>query len=450
MKITRRSLFRLGLSAGIVGFAGRFSRFGMWNALAQDATDYRALVCLFLFGGNDSNNAIVPLATSEYDAYKLLRRTVALEASALLPVMAQSDGAAYGFHPKLTGLQKLFGDGRLAVVANVGTLVTPITRGQYLAKSAAVPSNLFSHLDQQTEWQTASPVAMSATGWAGRLADKVAGLNAPSTFPTFVSVSGGQILGRGAETYPGTVAPGRALGLAGYNAGAASQARLQSLQEMLTFDTGMTLVHAANSALEQGLHDDAQLSKALAGAPALQTVFPTTGIGQQLLQAAKLIQVRRQLGMRRQIFFASLGGFDTHSGQLATQDSLFTQISAAASAFHDATLELGVDQQVTLFTESDFNRTFQPNGNAGTDHAWGGHHLVLGGAVRGGDLYGRFPTFALGGPDDAANEGRWIPSVSVDQYAATLASWFGVDAADLPAVFPNLSNFESQNLGFML
>ena len=218
---------------------------------------------------------------------------------------------------------------------------------------------------------------------------------------------------------------------------------------MLTFDTGMTLVHAANSALEQGLHDDDQLSKALAGATALQTVFPTTGIGQQLLQAAKLIQVRRQLGMRRQIFFASLGGFDTHSGQLATQDSLFTQISAAASAFHDATLELGVDQQVTLFTESDFNRTFQPNGNAGTDHAWGGHHLVLGGAVRGGDLYGRFPTFALGGPDDAANEGRWIPSVSVDQYAATLASWFGVDVADLTTVFPNLSNFPDWNVGFM-
>jgi len=212
----------------------------------------------------------------------------------------------------------------------------------------------------------------------------------------------------------------------------------------------MTLVHAANSALGQGLHDDARLSKALAGAPALQTVFPTTGIGQQLLQVARLIQVRRQLGMRRQIFFASLGGFDTHSGQLATQDSLFTQLSAAASAFHDATLELGVDRQVTLFTESDFNRTFQPNGNAGTDHAWGGHHVVLGGAVRGGDLYGRFPAFALGGPDDAANEGRWIPAVSVDQYAATLASWFGVDAAGLAAVFPNLSNFETPNLGFML
>ncbi|MCC7174034.1 MAG: DUF1501 domain-containing protein [Bryobacterales bacterium] len=448
MKITRRALFRFGLSAGATGVAGRFSRFGLWNALAQDAYDYKALVCLFLFGGNDSNNLIVPLETREYNAYKLLRRGLALEASTLLPVNALTGGAAYGFHPKLSELRQSYVNGRLAVVANVGTLVAPVTRPQYLA-GAAVPSNLFSHLDQQTEWQTASPQATAATGWAGRLADRIAGWNAPPAFPAFISVSGSQILGQGERTQPGTVIPGRGLGPAGFNTSAASQARFRGLQQILTFDTGMTLVHAANSILEQGLQDDARLSKALQGLPALQTVFPATGIGQQLQQVARLIQARQQLGMRRQLFFASLGGFDTHIGQLATQESLFTQLSTAVSAFENATLELGVDQQVTLFTESDFNRTFQPNGNAGTDHAWGGHHIVLGGAVRGGDIYGRFPTFELGGPDDAASEGRWIPSVSVDQYAATLAAWFGVDADGLTAVFPNLSNFETRNLGFL-
>ena len=279
MKITRRSLLRLGFTAGAVGFGSRFSRFGMWNAMAQSAQDYKALVCLFLFGGNDSNNALVPLATSEYDAYRSLRRNLALDASALLPVAART-GAAYGFHSRLAEMQQLFGSGKLAVVANVGTLVTPVTRSQYQAKSTALPGNLFSHLDQQTEWQTASLAGGSPTGWAGRLADRVAPLNQPSTYPTFVSVSGSHIFGQGSQTHPGSVTPGQSLGLAGYSTSAASRARLQALQEILTFDTGMTLVHAANSALAQGMRDDDRLRQALAGAPALQTVFPTTGIGQ--------------------------------------------------------------------------------------------------------------------------------------------------------------------------
>ena len=211
----------------------------------------------------------------------------------------------------------------------------------------------------------------------------------------------------------------------------------------------MTLVHAANGALQQGIHDDEELRKALTGATPLTTTFPATGIGQQLLQVARMIQVREQLGMSRQIFFASLGGFDTHTGQLNDQDSLYNQISPAIVAFNDAMLELGTAQKVTLFTESDFSRTFQPNSNGGTDHAWGAHHFVLGAAVRGGDLYGRFPVLALGGPDDAGAEGRWIPSVSVDQYAATLAAWFGVGVEDLNTVFPNLSNFPDWNVGFM-
>lgn len=416
MKITRRNLFRLGLSAGTLGFAGRFGRFGMLNAMAQDPADYKALVCLFLYGGNDSNNTLVPLNTAEFDAYRSIRKNLALAPASLLPVAARS-GAPYGFHPRLPGMQKLFSDGSLAVISNVGTLVKPVTRSDYMSRTAALPSNLFSHLDQQTEWQTASPLAPSATGWAGRVADIVAPMNGAATFPAFVSVSGSALLGEGSQTHPGSVVPGQTLGLAGYNTTRASQARLQALQEILTFDTGITLVHAANGTLQQGMHDDEELRKALAGAIPLTTTFPATGIGQQLLQVARMIQVRQQLEMSRQIFFASLGGFDTHTSQLTDQGSLYNQISPAIVQFNDAMLELGVAQQVTLFTESDFSRTFQPNSNGGTDHA--------------------------------GAEGRWIPSVSVDQYAATLAAWFGVSLGDLTTVFPNLSNFPDWNVGFM-
>jgi uncharacterized protein (DUF1501 family) len=201
--------------------------------------------------------------------------------------------------------------------------------------------------------------------------------------------------------------------------------------------------------MNYSLAQSAALASALKTLPALQTTFPTTSIGGQMKQIAQIIQARSTLGLQRQIFFASLGGFDTHSDQLPTQQTLYSQLDPALTAFYNATSELGVQQQVTSFTLSDFSRTYQPGSNGGTDHAWGSNHLVLGGAVQGGDVYGKFPTFALGGPDDAGSNGRWIPSASVDQYGATLASWFGVSQTDLVSIFPNISNFTTPTFTFM-
>jgi uncharacterized protein (DUF1501 family) len=330
----------------------------------------------------------------------------------------------------------------------VGTLVVPLTRAQYLAGNIALPENLFSHSDQQLQWQATS-AAQNGTGWGGRVADKIAWMNAPATFPAFLSVAGNAMIGQGGDTTPATVIPGAPLNLTGFSNTTADNARQLALQQLLTLDTGAALVQQASTTMQQGLGDSAILQKAISGATALTTAFPKTSIGAQLQQIAQVIQARNELGMKRQIFFCSLGGFDTHTAQLNTQDTLFAQLDAAVAAFVSATAELGVENNVTTFTESDFARTLQPNTNGGTDHAWGSHHVVLGGAVQGGDVYGQFPELALGGPNDAGSAGRWIPTTALDQYGATLASWFGVVSTDLSYVFPNLANFPASNVGFL-
>ena len=222
-------------------------------------------------------------------------------------------------------------------------------------------------------------------------------------------------------------------------------ARLSALQSLLTFDNGVSLVQASNAIASSGLNQATVLNQALAGGKALTTVFPNTSLGTQLAQVAKIINVRGQLGMRRQIFFAYLGGFDTHDLELNDQGTGLAQVSQAMKAFYDATVEMGTADQVVTFTESDFGRTLQPSGGStlGTDHAWGSHHFVMGGAVKGGDIYGTFPTLELSGPDDANNRGVWIPTTSLDQYGGSLATWFGVDSSKLGTVFPNLANFKN-------
>ncbi|MBS1825742.1 MAG: DUF1501 domain-containing protein [Acidobacteria bacterium] len=446
---SRRNFLRFGCcSVSTLTVASQFSRMGMINALAQSTGDYKALVCVFLFGGNDANNMVLPYST-QYSQYAGVRGTLAIPQGTILQCPTSS-GVVYGLHPSFASLHPLWAQKRLAAVANVGMLVRPTTRQQYLS-GGQVPSNLFSHSDQTSQWQTGMPLG-GTTGWGGRIADKLTqyGINQPSSFPLGVSVSGGALLLNGVTTKPATVNPGQtSTGLEGTNpANAAMVARDVSVQELLEMDSGMALVQAASANTKEGIRIAQLINQATTSNP-LATAFPTTGLGNQMAQIARLIQVRGQLGMRRQIFFASMGGFDTHSNQLPDHANLLTQLSDALAAFQNATVEMGVANQVTTFTESEFSRTFQPSQGAGTDHAWGGHHLLMGAALKGGEMYGTFPTLALQGPDDSGNRGNWIPTTPLDVYGATLAQWFGVPQSDLLSVFPNLANFTTQNLGFL-
>jgi uncharacterized protein (DUF1501 family) len=467
MVLGRRDFIRHSCcTAAVFGAATSLSRLGLIHALAQSAPDFRALVCIFLFGGNDSNNLLVPNdsnASTGYPNYLNLRgANLAIPQNTLLPILSktvQNGGTAFGLHPSIPDLQTLYNSGKLAFLANVGSLSQPLTRSQYLAAGAPKPANLFSHSDQQEQWQTLQVNGLYRTGWAGRMADKIQPIfNPSSAFPPITSVAGSAIFNTGQQTSPYAIipSPNPPQVLPGVDS-----SRLTAFQSLLQFDTGISLIQSASTIEANAIADSQILSSALASAPTLLTTFPANNqLGNQLKQVAQILSVRSALNLNRQIFFCSLGGFDTHSGQIVIQGNLLTQLSQAMNAFYLATKELGIDQKVTTFTMSDFSRTFQPGStgastgsNVGTDHAWGSVQMILGGAVNGGDIYGKMavPTLgSAGGPDDSGSNGRWIPTTSIDQYGATLANWFGVQApADLAAVFPNLANFTTKNLGFI-
>lgn len=466
MSLTRRQFLIqagqgcIGYALGAAAFAAGVERFGVINALAQ-GNDYKALVCIFLAGGNDGNNMVVPTSTTEYNAYSAARAAsgLAIARDTLLPI-APAGLNSFGLHPSLADLHALWTSQQVAVVCNAGPLVQPLTRQQYQSGMAR-PYQLFSHSDQVAQWQTSVSDRIAQTGWGGRTADAFAAHS--SGLPMITALSGG-IFTRGQATTALSIATAptalnQVLVLNGFGTAADETARRNAMEALRAIDTGSTLVTAANRTTQQAV----DIGRTFNADVTLATVFPNTTLGNQLKQVAKVIKFNATspaLGLNRQIFFCQLGGFDTHQNQVGTQASLLLQMSQAVKAFSDATVELGMGQQVTTFTLSDFGRTLQPAGTGsgvvGSDHAWGNHHFIVGGAVRGGAFYGVqgasgsvFPVLQLGGPDDTDTRGRWIPTTSVEQYAATLASWYGVADADLPIVFPNIGRFTTPDLGFM-
>ena len=441
MRKNRRTFLKNCCALGAAGMASRLGPLGMVSAYAQPAADYKALVCIFMFGGNDSNNMIVP-TDSRYTAYQTMRGPVALTGASLLA--AGSSG--YGFHPALLNVQRLYSENRAAAVFNVGTLVRPTGRDDL--DNGMLPRNLYSHSDQVQQWQTSDPNG-GGSGWGGRLNDHALQHNT-GVLPPGITVNGGNALFLSGLTTKGlNFSNADSFGFNSFGDGNAMSARLGALQKLLTFDSGLRLVSAANGVLGESIKSAQEIEGALSAAPALPVEFPGSGLAQQLAQVAQIIAVRDGLGFKRQIFFAGLGGFDNHENLLGNHAQLMATVDGAIGAFM-ATMEArGTMSNVTLFTESEFNRTGNANANVGTDHAWGGHHMVFGGAVHGGAMYGTFPTHQLRGPDDAGDRGNWIPTTSLDQYAATLGGWFGVSDTDLLTVFPNLPNFAPQRLGFL-
>jgi uncharacterized protein (DUF1501 family) len=517
MNESRRKFLRNSV-CGLTGAAmvASLDRLNLVNAMVQQqpdvASDYRALVCIFLNGGSDCNNMVIPYddytvsgggATNGYDnvrtASGLAVPKSALANTRITP--SNTSGVSYAFHPNLSpefgsvagqakGLMDIWTAGKLAVLCNVGSLVQPLTRTQY-GQGIGRPYQLFSHSDQVAQQQTSVSNTVGQTGWGGRVADKTSSLNGAVGLPMNISLAGASLFATGINSRqlsiaaaPTTLANLLVLNWSGPSvANPNTTSPLSSYRTLLGFDQSSTLIKGASDTTNSALTADAALN--LAGDPSLLSFPPppalNTSIANQLRQVAKLIKVRDFAGitMKRQIFFCSIGGYDTHTNetgtdpanpgnnqsQSGTQGGLLTQLSQAMRAFYDEMFAQGLTNNVTTFTLSDFGRTLQPSGSGpgtvGTDHAWGSHAFIMGGSVLGGQFYGSrrpdntglpygYPALQLAGPDDTtSNRGQWIPTTSIEQYAATLANWYGLAVSDRATVFPNLYKFATPNLGFL-
>ena len=464
--------------------ASQFRHFGMMSALADRTeakappTDYRALVCIFMLGGNDGNNSVIPLHNdanlSNYARYFAERDPygLAIPQAALLPIaVPRMNNLAYGMHPAFgagpfsNGIYDLWNQNKLAIVTNVGTLAKPTTKAQMYDFTHPKPYALYSHSDQTNQHQTGRSDRQIFTGWGGRLADSRNAVDNPGALvPMITSIAGAQLYTSGVNTLPLAIV-GAPTGLdvvlnpQGYDSTPDSQAQLAAFNALRGQDLSTEIIAAASHVTDQAI----TVNNSLQSYQEVSVQFPPSNIGNQLKQVARMIKKRTDLNVKRQVFFCEIGGFDTHNQQLPNQNLLISQVSQAMRAFYHEMVAQGLDDKVTQFTMSDFGRTLNPAGTGsgvGSDHAWANHHFVVGGGVTASNFYGLntpngtpYPTLVIDGPDDADTgvgaRGRWIPTTSVEQYAATLARWFGLPDADLPSVFPNIGNFQNTNLGFM-
>jgi uncharacterized protein (DUF1501 family) len=481
----REFLKKTGCALSMTALATQMRHFGLMSAFAQNTdkttavpNDYRALVCIFMLGGNDGNNTVIPLHSdanlSNYANYFAARNPqgLAIPQNAILPFsVPRMNNLVYGFHPAFgagdnnNGLYELWGMNKLAVAANVGTLALPTTRTQFMDFSHPKPYALYSHSDQTAQYQSGRSDKTSFTGWGGRLSDlRTVPDNPNSLIPMITSASGTQLFTSGSNTLPLAIANAstglnHVLNPQGYDATADSQAQLAAFNSLRMQDLSSEVVAAASHVTNQAI----AVNNTFQTFQEVTVQFPNTNLGNQLKQIARIIKKRTDLNVNRQIFFCQLGGFDTHVLQLNNHSALLAQTSQAMRAFYDEMVVQGLGDKVTQFTMSDFSRTLNPAGlgvGVGSDHAWGNHHFIVGGGITASDFYGKntnngtpYPTLLPNGPDDADSgptaRGRWIPTNSVEQYAATLSRWFGLPEANMVDVFPKIANFPNTNLGFM-
>jgi len=437
------SLFNLGMANVMAGTRQQ----GIYTS---EDEDYRALVCILLAGGNDSYNMLVPSDEDRHAVYQTTRSNLALSREELLPLnFDPGDGSSYGLHPSMPEVQQLFNNGRAALVSNVGTLIEPVTQAQVWNKSVRLPLGLFSHADQIQQWQTSVPQDRSAIGWGGRMADILSELNSNPDLSMNISLSGNNVFQAGNQTVEYTIAPygNGSIGIKGYeNPDPFNQIQSAAVKNLLEQEYQDIFKQTYSRIIRKAETNHERFSEAV-GNVQLNTIFSPNYISQSLNMIARVIGARQALGMKRQTFFLTYGGWDHHDEVLNNQLEMLAVLSKGLSEFQTSMDELGMGKQVTTFTISDFSRTLTSNGN-GTDHAWGGNVIVMGDAVKGGQLYGQYPDLALKSQLDVGN-GVLLPTTSCDEYFSELALWFGVAPSDLSMIFPNLGNFYNTQSGAM-
>lgn len=454
---SRRAFLKRTAALGAVGAAAPFvtNLAAIGEAAAATASDYKALVCVFLFGGNDYANTLPPFDQASYNQYAAARQALAhgrdtLASTLLTPSTALAGGRQYALAPTMAPLLPIFNAGRMAVALNVGTLVQPTTKAQFNANSVRLPPKLFSHNDQQSYWQASSPEG-ATSGWGGRIGDLLQSGNGTSTL-TCINASGNAVFLTGRTAIQYSVSSNGPIAL--LNNGSTlfgSTTAASTLRSLMTGNNSNVMANEHARISRRALDTFSQVNSALATAPVGNfPLFPTgNSLADQLRIVARLISVSQELGARRQVFFVSLGGFDMHDSLADDHPARIGLVASAIRAFYDTTVALGVADRVTTFTASDFGRTLQSNAD-GSDHGWGSMHFVTGGAVNGRRFFGTPPAIGNNTPDDVG-QGRLLPTMAVDQYASTLANWFGVSATDMPTVLPNIGNYNPStwNQGFV-